>query len=378
MEQLGVALIGGGGFMGRAHSLGYAVAPHMADLEVSVRRDLLVDVDLQSATRAAEKLGWARASDDWRAAVEDPAVHIIDIVTPPALHEEIALQAIAKGKHVFCEKPITNDSAAGLRMHDAARAAGVVAQVGFNYRHISAVSAIKAIIDSGRLGTILQFRGSYHQDPLFTITDFGWRGTRRSGGSGATGDIGSHILDIAQYLCGPLLRVQGQQRMKDRSSMNAGWLATPDPARLDDAAAWLGEFAGGALGIFSTSFYSYAHKNHLAFAIDGTRGSVQFDWNRAGEFQVAFADEPTAESGFRTVLVSDQHPDVWYPVAGLGQGYIDGTAIQIRHFLKAIAGGAPAHPDFGEAAQTQAIVEAIERSSETQSWVEVPAVGTVS
>jgi predicted dehydrogenase len=351
----------------------------MADLPVSVRRDLLVDVDPQSAARAAAKLGWARASDDWRAAIEDPSIAIIDIVTPPALHEEIALRAIANGKHVFCEKPITNDSEAGWRMHQAAREAGVVAQVGFNYRHISAVSAIKAIIDSGRLGAILQFRGSYHQDPLFTITDFGWRGTRRSGGSGATGDIGSHILDIAQHLCGPLARVLGQQRMKDRSSKDAGWLATPDAERLDDAAAWLGEFADGALGIFSAGFYSYAHKNHLTFSIDGTRGSVQFDWNRPGEFQVAFADEPEAESGFRTVLVSDQHPDVWYPVAGLGQGYIDGTAIQIRHFLRAIAEGTPAHPDFGEAAQVQAIVEAIEQSSASRSWVEVaPPAGAES
>lgn len=373
MKELKVALIGGAGFMGRAHTLGYAIAPYMKDIGLSVRREVLVDVDADAAASAADRLGWTRSATDWRAVVEDPDIDIVDIVTPPALHEEVALAAIANGKHVFCEKPITNNSESGLRMWEAARKAGVVNQVGFNYRHISAISAIKELIAAGKLGTTLQFRGSYHQDPLFFIEDFGWRGTRSAGGSGATGDIGSHILDISQYLCGPIARVNGLQRAKNRGSQNDGWLKELGSDQLDESSVWIAEFLSGAIGTFSTGFYSYGHKNHLGFSIDGTRGSVQFDWNRPDQFEIAYSDEPSDHSGFRTVLVSAEHPDVWYPVAGLGQGYIDGMAIQLRHFLEAIATNGGAHPTFGEAAHVQQIVEAITESSAVGSWIDVPA-----
>lgn len=360
--------------MGRAHSLGYAVAPLLQDLDIFARRDLLIDRDPSAAASAAERLGWARSGSDWRSAVADPDIDIIDIVTPPDLHEEIAVEALRNGKHVFCEKPITNDPVSALRMAEAAEKTNAVTQVGFNYRHISALSAIKGLVEEGQLGHPLQFRGTYQQDPLFFIDDFGWRGSRSTGGSGATGDIGSHIIDIAQYLCGQIVRVSAIQRVKSKLDRSHGWMAQADPDLLDEAATWLAEFESGAIGTFSAGFLSYGHKNHLTFSLDSTGGSVMYDWNQPAQFEVALASEPSDSSGFKTVLVSAEHPDVWYPVAGLGQGYIDGTALQIRHFLEAIAGKRQASPSFRDAAQVQAVVQAITTSAQDGTWTDVESL----
>jgi predicted dehydrogenase len=313
MKDIKVALIGGAGFMGRAHSLGYSLASVLGGLDARVHKSVLVDVDPDAANRAATELGWESASSDWRAVVADPDIDVIDIVTPPGLHREIALEAIAHGKHVFCEKPITNDLPSAIEMSDAAVRAGVTTQVGFNYRHISAISHIRNLIDSGRLGVPLHFRGEYLTDALFFIDDFGWRGSRASGGSGATGDIGSHLIDLAEYLLGPISRVSAVQRTKQRESPGDGWF----------------------------------------------------------DEQTRRVDDRLDDAGLTTVEATTAHPDVWYPVPGLGQGYLDGTAIQIRRFLNAVATGGTGAPDFASAVRVQRVVDAVEESARSGAWVDV-------
>jgi predicted dehydrogenase len=377
MREVKVALIGGSGFMGRAHSLGYSLVSVLAGADIAVRKSVLVDVDAETAARSATELGWERSSHDWRAVVADPEIDVVDIVTPPGLHREIALAAIAHGKHVFCEKPITNDIASAEEMLAAAEARGVLTQVGFNYRHISAISFIKKLLDEGRLGVPLQFRGEYLTDALFFIDDFGWRGSRASGGSGATGDIGSHIVDIAEYLLGPIARVCAVQRTKQRQPMSDGWFderERVDADRLDDAGAWIAEFESGAIGTFSIGFYSSGRKNALTFELDASRGSVEFDWNRRDKFSVSYVDDPSDHSGPRSVEITDAHPDVWYPVPGLGQGYLDGTATQLRRFLLAVAGTGTGAPDFASAVRVQRVIDAIDVSARTGAWVDVAAV----
>jgi predicted dehydrogenase len=379
MKEIKVALIGGSGLMGRAHSLGYAVAPIMAQLDVVIRRSVLVDVDAARAEEAARNLGWERASDDWRAVVADPDIDVVDIVTPPGLHREIALAAIANGKHVFCEKPLANDDASAVEMWQAARDAGVVNQVGFNYRHISAITFIKTLLDQGKLGVPMHFRGEYLTDALFFIDDFGWRGSKETGGSGAVGDIGSHIIDVAQYLCGPVTRVAALKRTKDRDDKELGWLpeaATKSGTYLDDASAFVAEFENGAMGTFSAGLYSSGRKNALTFSIDGSLGGVAFDWNNPDQLQVSYVGDPEDHSGLRTVEITGAHPDVWYPVPGLGQGYLDGMATQLSRFVAAVASGAKSsHPDFESAARVQQVATAVIESAETGSWVTVRGLG---
>jgi len=369
MTELRVALIGGAGFMGNAHSHAYALASIDSGLGVSLRRAVLVDTDADRAVEAATRLGWDEGATDWRAVVERPDIDIVDIVTPPNSHEEIAVAAIAAGKHVLCEKPIANDAAAAQRMWDAARAAGVVTQVAHNYRHAPAIGYIRELLDEGILGDPLQFRISYMFEGGFSDQASGWRGARSTGGSGMSGDLGSHIIDLAMYLLGDIRRVSGRIVRKGailRGSRLSG------SEELDDAGLFLAEFAGGGLGSFAFGIQSWRNYNHLAFELDATKGAVAFDWNRRDQLQLALGTDVGREAGSRTIHLGPKHPDPWWGMTGLGTGYIEPGATQLRKFARAIVEGGVAHPNFGEGVHIQAVVDAVVTSNDTGRWVDVP------
>ncbi|MFD4957847.1 Gfo/Idh/MocA family protein [Microbacterium sp. NPDC058389] len=371
VKELSVALIGGG-FMGRAHSLAYAVAPIGADLGVTVARRVLVDVDPARAAEAAQALGWQETATNWRDVISRDDIDIIDICTPPQFHEEIALAAIAAGKHVFCEKPITNDVDGALAMRDAAREANVVAQVGFNYRHSAAIAYTKQLLDAGELGRPLAFRASYLQDGAFWADPARWRAKKSTGGSGTVGDIGSHIIEVAEHLFGDIRRVAARVRARD---MDAGWQddqARIDEDLVDDAGVWLAEFANGAIGTFSVSSFASGRSNRFYFELDATRAAVEFNWNHRDEFRVSFVDERPQLRGFRTVPISTAHPTGWWHIPGIGAGYIETSGQQFRSFLESIVSGRPADPDFGAAAHVQQVVEAVLEAAAADCWVEVP------
>jgi predicted dehydrogenase len=372
LQQLGVAIVGGG-FMGKAHSLAYAISPLASDLGVTVRKRLLVDTPVERAEALARQLGWDRYSGDWTDAVTRDDIDIVDICTPPQFHADIAIAAMGAGKHVFCEKPISNDASEAERMAKVAAHAGVITQVGFNYRHAPAIAFSRKLLDEGRLGRPLQFRGSYLQDGGFTADPHLWRAQRATGGSGAVGDIGSHIIDIAEYLVADITSVSARMR-----SMNADrdqW--RPEPDRLsedaiDDAGIWSAVFADGSLGSFAVSSFASGRKNLLSFQLDGTRGGIDFDWNHREEFRVSYTDEPADHRGFRTIYTNDQHPNGWWRLAGLGTGYVDVTAIQLQSFLRGVVEQKSNGPDFASAAHTQQVVDSIAAASSADAWVAVP------
>ena len=370
MTELRVALVGGAGFMGFAHSHAYALATMDDDLGVGFRRRVLVDTDAERAIEAAARLGWEESATDWRAVVERPDIDIVDIVTPPNSHEEIAVAAMAAGKHVLCEKPIANDAAAARRMWDAARTAGVVTQVAHNYRHAPAIGYVRQLLDEGVLGDSLQFRVSYLFEGGFSDQASGWRGARSTGGSGMSGDLGSHIIDLAMYLLGDIRRVSGRLVHKG-AILQGSRLAGSE--ELDDAGLFLAEFAGGGLGTFAFGIQSWRNYNHLAFELDGTNGAVTFDWNRRDQVQLALGSDVGREAGFRTIHVGPKHPDSWWGMTGLGTGYIEPGATQLRKFVRAIVEGGVAHPNFGEGVHIQAVVDAVVTSSDIGGWVDVPA-----
>ena len=376
MKNLNVALIGGG-FMGRAHSLAYALAPIADSIGATVVRKVLVDVNAEVASSSAAQLGWEESATDWRAIVARDDIDIVDICTPPQLHQEIALAAIAAGKHVFCEKPITNSSDEGDAMDAAARAAGVVTQVGFNYRHTPAIAFTKKLLDEGRLGVPLQFRASYLQETGFTADPHRWRATKATGGSGTAGDIGSHVVDIGEYLLGDITRVSALLRSKDERA-DAGWL--PEPQRIegdliDDGGVWIAQFASGAIGTFAASSFASGRKNRVYFELDGSKGATVFDWNKREEFAVSYVDDAVDHKGFRTIHTNDQQPNGWWKLAGLGTGYVEVSAIQFQKFVRAIVEGTDAAPSFGDAVHVQRVIDAVNLSAETGQWVDVARKG---
>jgi predicted dehydrogenase len=369
VKELKVALVGAG-FMGKAHSLAYALAPIASELGAGVVKQVLVDANPEIAARAAGQLGWAESATDWREVVARPDIDIVDICTPPQFHAEIALAAIAAGKHVFCEKPITNDPAEAVRIAEVAAASGVVTQVGYNYRHTPAVSYAKQLLDEGRLGRPLQFRASYLQEVGFGSDPNRWRATKATGGSGTTGDIGSHIIDIAEHLFGDIVRVAARARSFD----GEGWRDDAERVEqdlIDDAAVWIAEFANGALGSFSVNQYASGRKNRVHYAFDASKAAVEFDWNDREAFRVSYVDEDADHRGFRTIHTNDQHPDGWWRLAGLGTGYVEVSAIQFQHFVRAIVDGTPSGPDFTRAAHVEEVVAAVHRAAQSDGWVEV-------
>jgi predicted dehydrogenase len=372
MKELKVALIGGG-FMGKAHSLALAVAPLNEDLGAVVIKQVLVEVDPDNARNLAAALGWQESASDWREVVARDDIDIVDICTPPQFHEEIALAAIAAGKHVFCEKPIANLSSEAIAMRDAAEAAGVVTQVGFNYRHTPAVEYAKQLLDAGEFGVPMQFRATFLQDGLFTVTDPNrWRAKRSTGGSGMVGDIGSHIIDAAEYLFGDITKVAARVRTR---GADGGWM--PEAQRLaddalDDAGVWIAEFANGAIGTFAVTSYASGHKNQYAYQFDASKAGVMFDWNDRETFQVSYVDRPADHLGFQRIHTNFSHPNAFWRLAGLGTGYVEVSATQFQHFVKAIVAGTPSKPDFGTAARVQQVVEAVVEAAAVDSWVEVP------
>lgn len=369
---LRVALIGAG-FMGRAHSLAYGVVRNTEGLEALLVPVVVVDSDTALATRFADQHAWPETASDWRDVLERDDIDVIDICTPPQFHEEIALAAIAAGKHVFCEKPITNDADQALRMAAAAEAAGVVTQVGFNYRNTPAIRYGHGLVREGRLGVPLQLRAEYLQDTGFTADPNRWRATKRSGGSGAVGDIGSHVIDVAEMLCGDIVRVAARSRS---IAPGAGWVDESTRVcddLVDDGAVWIAEFASGVIGTFAVSFYAPGRKNGLAFGLDGSKGALGFTWNDRESFQVSYVDDPADHSGFRTVRTNSAHPGGAWRIAGLGTGYLDVSALQFVEFARAIAtGGDVGVPDFAHAAHIQQVVEAIAEASVSDRWIDVP------
>lgn len=368
MKELRVALIGGGGFMGFAHSNAYALVNIDGGLDAKVIKQVIVDIDEKAAAAAADRLGWLESSTDWRAVIARDDIDIIDIVTPPHLHEEIGLAAIAAGKHVFCEKPVTNKSDEGEAMWEAAKKAGVLTQVGFNYRNTAAISYLKQLIDDGTLGEPLQIRMQYMSEGGFGGPMFGWRGVRSTGGSGMVGDLGSHIIDMAVYLLGDIKRVSGHVLLNGEILPNA----SGDGEDLDDAGQFLVEFANGGHGSFAYGVQSWRNYNHITLELDMTKGAARFDWNHQDDLQLAVATD-VEPKGFTTVVMDPKHPDSWWRLAGLGTGYIEPGVNQLRKFVRAITGNTNSHPNFGEATHVQRVVEAVLKSSDSGEWVDVPA-----
>jgi predicted dehydrogenase len=360
--------------------MAWGLAPMAHDLPLAVRKAVLVDVNPDLAASSAERLGWESSSDDWRKVLVSDEIDVVDIVTPPQFHADIAMEAMRAGKHVFCEKPLSNRIEEAVELARVAAQTSVVTQVGFNYRQAAPVAFGKQLLDSGRLGRPLEFRGSYLNESGFTGAPDRWRARRSSGGSGATGDIGSHVIDIAQHLLGPITRVSALVRSRTKS--DDGWgdeaVRLGDPDIIDDTSLWIAEFASGAIGSFSVSSFASGRKNRVAFELDAEEGAFEFDWNDREQFRVSYVDDPEDHSGFRVVHTNLKHPNGVWRLAGLGTGYADVSALQFAHFVRAIAGEGPAAPDFADAAQVQLVVEAVYESARTGQWVSVPAIGAAS
>ncbi|MGW1716161.1 Gfo/Idh/MocA family protein [Streptomyces sp. NPDC002156] len=379
---LGIGMIGYA-FMGAAHSQGWRTAGRVFDLP---RRPLLAAIcgrDADAVKAAADRHGWAAAETDWRALIERDDVDVVDICTPGDSHAEIALAALAAGKHVLCEKPLANSVEEAEAMVAAAEQAeqrGQLAMVGFNYRRLPATALARSMVAEGRLGSLRHVRVTYLQDwlvdPQFPLT---WRLRKEAAGSGALGDLGAHIVDLAQYLAGEELTgvsALTETFVRERplpgaptGGLSAAATAGVGQVTVDDAALFTGRFPSGALASFEATRYATGRKNALRIELNGEHGSLAFDLERLNELAYHDGTEPGTHAGFRRILVTEpDHPylDAWWP-PGHGLGYEHTFVHQARDLVHAIATGSRPRPSFADGLQVQRVLAAVEESAEKNS-----------
>lgn len=359
--------------MGNAHAIALRSVGTVFDDSASPTLHCLVDADAGNAARLATAWGFEKSSDDWRAVCNDPDIDVIDICTPNHLHKEMALVAIQAGKHVYCEKPLALTAEDARLIRDAAIEAGVKTAIGFNYICNPLISKARQMIASGNIGEIYSFRGSYQEDYLADpATPFSWRLLRSKGGAGALADLGTHLINMSEYLLGPMTAVLGN-------------LTTVHPARHDpatkelrnveneDIAQVLVRFSKGAVGTMEISRVATGKKCGLDFEIFGSEGSIAFDQERMNELRIFSNSGDKDERGFRTVLAGPEHPDyaAFCPAPGHGLGINDLKVIEVRNLLRSISSGDNIYSDFAIGCRVQEISDAIEKSAQDNCWIDV-------
>src|SRR4051794_107695 len=381
-----VAMVGYA-FMGAAHSQAWRNAHRFFDLPAVPELAVLCGRNSSAAAAAAERLGWKESATDWREVVTRDDIDVVDVSSPGDTHRDIALAALAAGKHVLCEKPLANTLAEAEEMTAAAEAAterGVLSTVGFNYRRTPALALARELVAQGRLGRLHHIRAHYLQDwivdPEFPLV---WRLQKDRAGSGALGDIGAHVVDLAHFLTGePLIGVSGTlRRFVDRRPLpeqatglsGTGGSATGE-VTVDDAAAFFGRTKGGTLATFEATRFATGRKNAMRIELNGSDGSLAFDFERLNELQVYDGTVPSAEAGFRRILATDpDHPyaAAWWP-PGHGLGYEHTFVHEIADFVREVSAGRPPTPSFADGLYVQRVMDAVERSSAASStWTEI-------
>ena len=386
IKSLNVAMIGGG-FMGKAHAMAYAAMPMFFWPAPAIpHRKVVVDVTDVLAEEARQRFGFAEASSDWMATISRDDIDVVDICTPNNVHAEIAIAAAKAGKHIICEKPLARTLEEARAMTKAVKEAGVTNMVAFNYRRTPAVALAKRFIDEGRIGKILNFRGTYLQDwSADPDGPLSWRFQKKIAGSGAIGDIGTHVVDMAHYLVGNISEVNAITKtyIKERPIQTGGVdkLGASDKKTdaplgavdVDDEVLSLIRFETGAVDTLEATRNAYGRNNFLTLEIHGEEGSIYFNYERRDELQVMFADDPSDARGFRTIYTGPAHPygDGLWPIPGLGIGYSETKIVECRDFFAAIVNGETPTPDFAEALQTELVADALIKSGQTGNWITV-------
>jgi predicted dehydrogenase len=355
-QEIGIGMLGYA-FMGKAHSnafrkLAYVTWPP----PLRPRLVAIAGRNEDAVAEAARRYGFERWTASWEELVADPEIGLLDNLGPNAVHAGPTIAAAEAGKHVICEKPLGRDADESFEIWRRVAAAGVKHMCAFNYRFVPAVRLARELIEAGELGELRHFRGRYLQDWGDT-TDEIWRFDRETAGSGALGDLATHVIDLARYLVGEVDAV-------------SGFLRTFIPEReVDDAVEATVEFEGGAVGTLEATRLALGRRNAFQWEINGTKGSVYFDMERLNELQVFRADGDRAR-GFKTVLVSEtDHPfwEHWWPpghIIGWGDTFVH----ELHHFLAAIADGtdvAPHGATFEDGYRAAEVSDAIVRSSES-------------
>lgn len=362
-------------FMGKAHSAAYRdVVRYFPETRIHPVMKAICGRNEQAVAQAAEQFGWESYETDATTLINRSDIDIVDISSPGWAHKDQAIAAARAGKHIICEKPIANNLVDARAMAAAVSEAGVKSLVMFNYRRVPAISLARQMIEAGELGEIYQIRARYLQDwiadPDFPMV---WRLDREKAGSGALGDIGSHIIDIARFLVGEfrdvsaLMKTFIKQRPMEPGSSKMGTVT------VDDAVSWIANFENGAIGSFDATRFARGRKNSNGFEIYGSKGSLVFDLENLNVLRYWSANDDIRTQGFRDILVTEaEHPFMqgWWPPGHI-IGYQHTFVNAIHDFLNAIADGNDGSPNMQDGVKAQEVLEAVQTSADNRQWVSI-------
>ncbi|WP_460340300.1 Gfo/Idh/MocA family protein [Actinoallomurus acanthiterrae] len=380
-SSIGVAVIGAG-MAGRAHAQGYRSASTVFGAGLpDVRLVAIADINEDLGADAARRYGYERAEKGWEAIAAAPDIDAVSVVVANTLHREIVEALLAAGKHVLCEKPLAPSVADARAMVEAAEKADRVAAVGFSFRRSPAVGAIRAQVEAGALGRPLHFNGHYWCDyGCDPNAPMSWR-YKGGPGSGILADVGSHLIDVGEFLCGPVESVNGtvlSTVIPDRpvplgvAIGHAGGVELSDrrePVENEDVATFTATFAGGAVGTFSMSRVAHGLPNALGFELFCADGMAAFDVSRPAEFTLSDRAAAGPVDGHRRVLAGPDHPYIAGGLAmdfpGVAHGINDFFTYQARAFLEQIAGvdGLPPCADFATGLHNLELLDAVVRAT---------------
>lgn len=383
-KKINVGMVGAA-FMGKAHSVGYRdVAFAFPDVKAVPVMKEVAAITQAEADGASEQFGWERASEGFEKVVNADDIQLIDICTGNNTHKEIAIAAAKAGKHIFCEKPMAMNVAECKEMIEAVEEAEVVHMIDFNYRRVPAVVLARNMVEKGMIGNPFHWRAVYLQDwimdPEFPLV---WRLKKELAGSGAHGDLNAHIIDLARYLVGDFDSVCGLMttfvKRRPELAQTTGGL-TAEKSRewgdvtVDDATMFLAKFKNGAVGTFEATRFAGGNRNGNRFEINGSEGSIRFNLERLNELEYYSLKDKEGQQGWKTILVTEgSHPFMkgWWP-AGHIIGWQHTFVHQVHTLMNGIADGHNPAPDFYDGLACQEVLDAVEKSSETEAWVKIP------
>ena len=370
MTRLGVGIIGYG-MMGRAHVYAYRAAASLRPGAVELVPVAMSGRDAGRLAAVAGPLGLATESD-WRALIERPDVDVVEVCSPPGAHLEAIAAAAAAGKDVVCEKPLAVTLSDAVAARDAVADAGIRHAVGFNYRRLPALALMAELVAEGELGEVRLFRATWLSDEFVDpAIPFDWRFERTTGGT-TIADLGSHLVDLATYMVGPVTSVCADSAtfVAERSTPSG-----PRAVEVDDASSALLRFAGGARGTFEVARAAPRRPCDFVVEVNGDRGTAVFDYARLNELWVGSTDDDPRLYGLRRVRAEHpSHPETagWWPI-GQGVGY-DASLINQAADLAAGWGSRNWAPDFAQGARVAAVCAAMEESVARRGWAEVARV----
>ncbi len=374
-------------FMGKAHSNAFQRLGMFFDSGAAVELKALCGRDPAWVRKAADQFGFEAIETSWEKLVKRADIDVVDITAPSNVHKEIAIAAAKNGKHIFCEKPLALTVGDAREILAAAEKAGVKHQVGFNYRFVPAILLVKELIDSGKLGTLYHFRAKYLQDwildPTFPLV---WRLDKAIAGSGAHGDLGAHLIDLSHFLVGGIKRVMGASKTFITERPDVGVMqgltaesfenALMRPVKVDDTTLFLTEFENGVMGSFESTRLAAGHKNDMSFEINGSKGSVRFEFERMNELQYYDATDTPSVRGFRIIQATDGcHPYMksWWP-AGHVIGYEQTFVHEFHEFIRAIAQDSATSPNFADGVRCCQVLDAVDKSIVEERWIRIEDV----